>query len=357
MTADFILIFSGMVFAGTGLTALLIVLLMPVLKSYALARPNARSSHKVPTPQGGGIAILVTVYLLTGIVLWYLGQTDSLLRLSWLGGATAFIAVIGAFDDIRPLPVAPRLVAQVAVVAIAILMTRSPYAVRILPEFMPQWSEDAFLILAGVWFVNLVNFMDGLDWLSVAEIVPVTAALLLLQLIGYVPFETTIVAAALLGGMLGFACFNKPVAKLFMGDVGSLPIGLILGWMLLQLAESGALTAALLLPLYYLMDATITLFLRFRRGEKLSEAHRSHFYQRATTNGYSVMEVTGTVFALNILLAVLAASTYLWPKVMDPAWPCQLATLLVGLFAVSCVLYRFAMPKAARKQDVFRQRP
>lgn len=346
---DFILIFSGMILAGAGLTALLITLMMPVLKAYALARPNARSSHQVPTPQGGGFAILIVVYLLTATILLWTGQTEALSRLSWLAGATAFIAIIGAFDDIRPLPVAPRLLAQIGMVAIAILMTRSSDAVRIFPTFLPQWIENIILIFAGVWFVNLVNFMDGLDWLSVAEIVPITAALLLLQMVGYIPFETVVVSAALLGGMLGFAFFNKPVAKLFMGDVGSLPIGLMLGWMLLQLAQTGALMAALILPLYYLMDATITLFLRWRRGEKLSQAHRSHFYQRATTNGFSVLEIVATVFLLNLVLGLIAATTYLLPRFVATIWLGQLLLLMAGLLAVSIILYRFSKPKNGKE--------
>ncbi|MEN3929665.1 glycosyl transferase [Microvirga sp. W0021] len=346
--ADFLMVFAGMVIAGAGLTALFIMMLMPVLKAYAMARPNARSSHKVPTPQGGGIAILLVVFLLVGSVMPLMAQ-DSLGRMAYLAGAVIFIAIIGAFDDIKPLPVAPRLLAQIIAVAIAIIMTRTHLSGRIFPEIIPSWLEDIVLVFAGVWFVNLVNFMDGLDWLSVAEFVPITAALLLLQLVGYIPFEVVVIAAALLGGMVGFAFFNKPVARLFMGDVGSLPLGLLLGWMLLKLAETGSLGAALLLPLYYLMDATITLLLRIKRKEKLSQAHRSHFYQRATTNGYSVMEVAGTVFGLNIALALLAASTFIWQKLSTPDWPYQLATLIIGMIAVSFVLYRFSKPKIVKE--------
>src|SRR5206468_9902814 len=100
--------------------------------------------------------------------------------------------------------------------------------------------------------------------------------------------------------------FNRPVAKIFLGDVGSLPIGLLLGWCLLQVAYSGQFAAALLLPLYYLSDATVTLLRRMARREPFWAAHRSHFYQRATDNGFSVSRVVSEVFALNILLAALA---------------------------------------------------
>src|SRR5206468_5619874 len=138
-----------------------------------------------------------------------------------------------------------------------------------------------FLIVGGVWFVNLVNFMDGLDWMTVAEVVPITACLAMLGLIGALPAGPALTAAALLGAMLGFAPFNKPVARLFLGDVGSLPIGLLLGWLLLRLAASGQLVAALILPLFYLADATVTLAWRLAARRPFWQAHRTHFYQRA----------------------------------------------------------------------------
>ena len=124
--------------------------------------------------------------------------------------------------------------------------------------------------------------------------------------LGEFPPSATIVAAALCGAMLGFAPFNRPVAKIFLGDVGSLPIGLLLGWCLLQLAYSQQIAAALLLPLYYLADATVTLLRRLTRREPFWAAHRSHFYQRATDNGFTVLRVVSEVFALNVGLAVLA---------------------------------------------------
>src|ERR1700709_590604 len=139
--------------------------------------------------------------------------------------------------------------------------------------------ELGLLLLAGLWFVNLVNFMDGLDWMTVAEVIPVSAALMLLGCLGDLSSPATIVAGALGGAMVGFAPFNRPVAKLFLGDVGSLPIGLLLGWLMLMLAGQGYLAAAILLPLYYLGDATVTLVRRIARREKIWEAHRTHFYQ------------------------------------------------------------------------------
>ena len=119
--------------------------------------------------------------------------------------------------------------------------------------------------------------------------------------------------------MLGFAPFNRPVARLFLGDGGSLPIGLVLGWLLLQLAGNGHLAAALLLPLYYLADATITLLRRMARGERITQAHRSHFYQIATTRGFSVMGVVRRGSSANVVLAWLAVVTVLFDFVVFDA--------------------------------------
>jgi UDP-N-acetylmuramyl pentapeptide phosphotransferase/UDP-N-acetylglucosamine-1-phosphate transferase len=185
--------------------------------------------------------------------------------------------------------------------------------------------------------VNLVNFMDGLDWMTVAEVVPITGAMLALGWLGEFPASATILAAALCGAMVGFAPFNRPVAKIFLGDVGSLPIGLLLGWCLLQLAYHQQLAAALLLPLYYLSDATVTLLRRLIRREPFWAAHRSHFYQRATDNGFSVLRVVSYVFALNIVLAALAIATITADSVMV-----SILSLLTGEIAVVLVLYRFS---------------
>ena len=146
-----------------------------------------------------------------------------------------------------------------------------------------------------------------------------------------------ICALALLGAVIGFAPFNRPVARLFLGDVGSLPIGLVVGWLLALMANKGHLAAALLLPLYYLMDATITLFRRLSRKEKVWQAHRTHFYQRATDNGFSVTEVTAQVFAVNIVLAALAL---ICVRLNTPA--SEIACLAAGTLLVGLLLMRFS---------------
>jgi UDP-N-acetylmuramyl pentapeptide phosphotransferase/UDP-N-acetylglucosamine-1-phosphate transferase len=171
--------------------------------------------------------------------------------------------------------------------------------------------------------------------------VPLTSGLVLFGLMGALPRDAMIVALALCGAMIGFAPVNRPVARLFLGDVGSLPIGLLLGWLLVVLAGAGHFTAALLLPLYYLADATITLLRRLANGEPIWQAHRSHFYQRAMDGGFSVYQVIGRVFLLNITLIGLAATTLLTTSYLLHA-----AALIAGGGLVALLLYRFAAAKA-----------
>lgn len=319
--------------SACAICAALIVLLRPVLQRYALARPNARSSHRIPTPQGGGLAVIIAAIAATAISVSFSGLVASPSLLT-VFAAAILLALVGAYDDLRTMPVLPRLMMQAAAVGIALWALPAEFH---LFQAIPLWAERIVLLIGGLWFVNLVNFMDGLDWMTVAEVVPVMGALVLFGLCGQLPMASTVVALALGGAMIGFAPFNKPVAKLFLGDVGSLPIGLLMGWCLLQLAESGHLLAAVLLPLYYLVDATLTLLRRLMMGEAVWVAHRSHFYQQATDNGFSVIQVVREVFVLNIVLAALAALT-IWMK--SPA--AQGIMLLLGTGAVAIVLYRFS---------------
>jgi UDP-N-acetylmuramyl pentapeptide phosphotransferase/UDP-N-acetylglucosamine-1-phosphate transferase len=322
--------------AAACVSAILIVILKPLLARYALARPNARSSHVVPTPQGGGIAVMVATVITAIPALMTFAPAD-LVQVWIVFAAVVFLALVGAVDDIRTIEAVPRLIMQfVAVGAVVALM---PADAHIVP-WLPLWLERALLVVGGVWFVNLTNFMDGIDWMTVTEVAGITIGLVILGLLGVLPLAPTIVALALLGGIIGFAPFNKPVARLFLGDVGSLPIGLLLFWLLMHLAGRGQVVAALLLPLYYLADATLTLLLRITRGESILQAHRGHFYQRATNLGWTVPDIIARVALTNALLVLLAlAST--WVSLPSA----QAAALAAGVAVVALLLRRLTLSK------------
>jgi UDP-N-acetylmuramyl pentapeptide phosphotransferase/UDP-N-acetylglucosamine-1-phosphate transferase len=324
--------------AAAMLSAVVTWAIRPLLLRHALARPNARSSHRVPTPQGAGIAVIAATLVVAGAIMVCAGTTDLQVPVAMFA-ASLFIAIVGFADDVKSIDVLPRLLLQAA--AVGIIIFTSSGDLRIAPA-CPLWIERGLLLLAGLWFVNLVNFMDGLDLMTVAEVVPITAAMVMLGISADFPASATLVAAALCGAMLGFAPFNRPVAKIFLGDVGSLPIGLLLGWCLLQLALHGQFAAALLLPMYYLFDATVTLLRRIGRREPFWAAHRSHFYQRATDNGFSVWRVVREVFALNVVLAALAIGS-----VATPSVAIKILLLLIGGIATASLTYRFSQPRSS----------
>jgi UDP-N-acetylmuramyl pentapeptide phosphotransferase/UDP-N-acetylglucosamine-1-phosphate transferase len=308
----------------------LLLWLKPLLARYALAKPNVRSSHKEPTPQGGGLAVIAAVIIVaTAAEFFLLPQMDEplQLQLTILLASTVGLTLVGMIDDLRPLGTTPRLVLQTA--AVAAVIASLPPEIHIVPA-VPWWLDRALAVVGGVWLINLVNFMDGIDWMTVAEIVPVTAALAVFGLMGALPPGATLVAVAVCGAMVGFAPMNRPVARVFLGDVGSLPIALVLGWVLALLAGNGHLVSAILLPLYYLADATITLMRRLVNGERITEAHRGHFYQRALDGGLSVFQIVGRVLAVNLVLAGLAAFSLLSHSVLVKTTALVGAVIVVG---------------------------
>jgi UDP-N-acetylmuramyl pentapeptide phosphotransferase/UDP-N-acetylglucosamine-1-phosphate transferase len=321
--------------AAASIAAICLIALLPILARHALARPNDRSSHRQPTPQGGGIAVIAAVIIVIACaILFYPNIFDTPRHLAIVLAAAAGLAIVGATDDIRPQGVLPRLILQGAAVAVTIAML--PTELRVVAA-LPWWLERLTLLVGGVWFVNLVNFMDGIDWMMVAEVVPMTAALALFGMMGALPDDAMLVAIALCGATVGFAPFNRPIARMFLGDVGSLPIGLLLGWLLVSLAGSGHLAASIMLPLYFLADATITVFRRLYNREQIAQAHRGHFYQRAVDGGFSVYQIVGRVFGLNIVLASLATLT-----VMNTSAALQVIVLAVGIVLVGLLLWNFS---------------
>lgn len=324
---------AGVTVLAAVVCVLLIVGLKPWLVRYALARPNARSSHTKVTPQGGGIAVLGGFLLALAIGTALLPGSSSPVPMVALAIAACGLCLIGAVDDIHTLPVLPRMAGQALAVGIALAAIDND--VRLVPE-VPLWIERCVALVAGLWFVNLTNFIDGLDWMTVADMVPPAATIAALTGAGWLPPETGLVAAAFLGGLLGFAPFNRPVARLFLGDAGSLPIGLIAAWLLFQVAGSGGFVAAILLALYPCVDATWTVIRRAARREKIWEGHRTHFYQQATTNGFTVRETVARVFILNVVLAILAVLS-----LMTGSIAAQIGLLLAGCAAVGVVVRGF----------------
>ncbi|MEK9672141.1 MAG: glycosyltransferase family 4 protein [Rhodospirillaceae bacterium] len=291
--------------------------LIGFLRSWRLIDvPNERSSHLAPTPTGGGIVIVLAV-----LPLW---------SLSTPGGAfyllipAAGLAVLSLWDDFKGLGAPARLAGHF--VAVAAVLYADPALAGAAARILPAPAAITVTALAWVWFINLFNFMDGVDGIAGVETLTIGLGVALLAVAGGIGQD--LAGAGLITGAatLGFLIWNWHPARIFMGDVGSVPLGFLLGWLLLSLAAEGAWAAALILPGYYLADATITLIHRAMRGEAVWRAHRSHFYQRSAQNGLGHHEVSGMVLICNAALILLA-----FASMSGPVWACiALAAAAVG---------------------------
>lgn len=318
---------------SAGFSAGLICLLKPLLVRHLLAHPNARSSHKSATPQGAGLAVMAALLAVTAAAgsVELIAPSPNLIPI--LVG-TAILTVIGGLDDAHALAVSWRLLAQ-ALVAFAIVFLLPP-EFRILPDLLPTMVERALLTLGVIGFVNAVNFLDGLDWMTVAQVVPMTLSVAVLSSLSLVPANVGFLAVVLLGATLGFAAFNRHPAQVFLGDAGSLPIGLLLAYLLLYVAEMH-IVSCLLLSLYTLADSMITFLRRLLNGEQVFQAHRTHFYQRAIANGLKVPQVTSRVFLLGLWLGSLAIAAAL-----AHSFVFDVMALLFGLCATALLLLHFS---------------
>jgi UDP-N-acetylmuramyl pentapeptide phosphotransferase/UDP-N-acetylglucosamine-1-phosphate transferase len=332
-----LLSWAAIVAASAAISAGAILILRPILVRHLLAHPNHRSSHKVATPQGGGLGVmfaLLVVCALAALLAPRLGAASLIPVL----GAACFLTVLGALDDAHALPVSWRFIGQ-TIAALAIVLTL-PAELRILPEIVPLWLERALLVIGTIGFVNAVNFLDGIDWMTVAEVVPITLAVAVMCGFGVVPVGIGLLALALLGAMLGFAIFNKHPASIFLGDAGSLPIGLYLAVMLIYVAHA-SLVAAILLPLYMIADTSITLVRRIINKEPFLAAHRSHYYQRAVIGGRSVPQVTARIFLHGLALALLAIGVALSQSPL-----LDFFALALGVFSTAATLDWLARGRA-----------
>lgn len=294
--------------------------------------PNERSSHVEPVPRGGGI--VVSAGMLLGSAAWLAVAPDPHFALVLVG--MAVLAVVSWLDDRRGgLPVGIRLGAQF--LAVGLVLAVLPPDARIASAPVPLWLERVACLLAWLWFTNLFNFMDGINGIAGVEMAGIGGGLAMLAAVsgGPVAAPALIVAA----GGLGFLPWNWGRAKVFLGDVGSVPAGYLLGALLLGAALQGHWAPALILPMYYWMDATVTLLLRLRRGERIWEAHRSHFYQQAARRAGSHAVVAGRIAWLNLALTALALAS-LWSIPVAVA-----AVVLAALLAAALCRYFAAMPK------------
>ncbi|MFY9090197.1 MraY family glycosyltransferase [Arcobacter aquimarinus] len=265
-----------------------------MIKKSFVASVNERSSHTVPTPHGGGIALAITWFI--GLIyLYFIGEISSNLFYALLFGAV--ISIVSFFDDIYELSPKLRLMVQalVAVGGLYFLGGFDTLSFGIFDISNPIFT-NIFAFFMIIWFINLYNFLDGINGYAGSQAV-------FLALAGFVLFSGNhflVLAVA----VLGFLYWNWNKAKIFMGDVGSTLLGYNIAIFTIYYANQEAINFWIWIILFgvYWFDATLTLIRRKLNKEKLSQAHKKHAYQRLTQSGWSHYKVTNYSIGLNLIL-------------------------------------------------------
>jgi Fuc2NAc and GlcNAc transferase len=293
------------------------------LRHALLDRPNERSSHSVPVPRGGGLAILVSLLIALLLLKGRPGAADWPFWLALAGIVPTTIA--GLIDDRWSIPARVRVLVH-CVTALAFV----PLALAAYDPGYPLafWLLGAWWTFATVAAINVVNFMDGIDGIIAVQTIVFG---LHLALLATAP-ETILFTVALAGAAGGFLLWNWPPARIFLGDAGSGSLG-ALGMIggLLVLREGAIEMLPVFLPVAPLFaDATVTLLRRAARGERLAEAHREHLYQRLANGGWGHRRVTLLYGGLAVAGSVVAqlAGTAVWPALLILY---ATAVLVVGL--------------------------
>lgn len=267
------------------------------LKNKIVSIPNERSLHVIPTPLGGGLAIVITWYI--GIsILFFSGIIDSRLYYALLSGV--LLTIVSLIDDLIGLNPSVRLFFHFITTIIAFVLLGGLRQL-IIPgiEMNYRFLIYPLAIVGMVWFINLFNFMDGVDGFASLEAVTICFVLYFMS--------GSIINILLIACVSGFLYWNWPKAKIFMGDVGSTQLGFILVVLGIYFHNTFQFSILnwIMLSSPFWFDATLTLYRRWRNGEKLSKAHRKHAYQRIVQAGFSHLKVNLFLLLINAFVVVM----------------------------------------------------
>ena len=259
--------------------------------------PNERSSHLTPVPRGGGLAIVLSWYI--GVsVLFYFGLIEKSLYFALLSGV--LITIVSFIDDLIGLRPSVRLFFHFLTAIIAFILLGGLRQL-IIPgiELKYVYFLYPIAIIGMVWFINLFNFMDGVDGFASLEAITICLVIYLLS--------GSIINIILIACILGFLFWNWPKAKIFMGDVGSTQLGFILVVLGIYFHNTYKFSILnwIMLSSPFWFDATLTLYRRWRNGERLGEAHRKHAYQRVVQSGFSHLKVNAFLLLINFFVVLM----------------------------------------------------
>jgi len=311
--AEYTVAMMVFIIAGTAVIPLVGVVRKLALDRGHLDIPNKRSSHFRPTPSGGGVAILFCWSIIV-ILLWLIDLVPSSIILA-IGPPALAIAAVGFVDDRVNLSSRLRLVIQFISVAWFIHFSEHLSLIVLFGLVDGSYIANLAIAFSLLWLINLFNFMDGIDGIAGSEAAFVFLSIGLLSgVIGNV--SLMLLSLSLAGACVGFLWWNWPPAKIFLGDVGSAPLGFLIGALgltVVDLSNSTSLVLVILLGVF-LIDATVTLVTRIVSGQRWYSAHRTHAYQKLAIRWTGHRRVTLAVCLINICwLFPLAAGAYYLP--------------------------------------------
>lgn len=339
--AEFLLILLSSTFAATFAMTFLIKLFAK--RAGIMDLPSRRSSHSVPTPRGGGLAIVAAASM-GFLVLHMFGYLPKPVLLALMGGLV--VAVIGFTDDRRPISSAVRLTVHFAAAALAIAVLGGTPPLQLGGALVRLGLSGAVIgALAMVWTINLFNFMDGIDGIAASEAIFVLCAAGALSLHSGYPTSLTAAEWLLAAASLGFLVWNWPRARIFMGDVGSSYLGYSIAVFALASGYDNPVAPLAWLTLggVFFVDATVTLMRRILRSERADEPHRTHAYQWMARRWGSHRRVTLAVTAINVIWLLPCA----WLETTAPRY----ALWLTGLGMAPLVAIAFWAGAGRREAD------
>ncbi len=293
---------------------------MYALKKNIIDNPNERSSHSIPTPRGGGVAVVVS--FLVGLTLLIYLENLSLSTGLILIAASFTIALLGFLDDHGHINALVRLAVHFIVAIGAVVALGGFSEIELFNNTLQLgWAANIIAVLFLVWLLNLYNFMDGINGIASIEAITATVSIGSIYLLSSFHLSSQVLFL-LAACTAGFLLWNFPKARIFMGDACSGFLGLVLGILaLIALKQDVALFCAWLICLgVFIVDATFTLIRRVINGHKMYDAHRSHAYQYASRKYNSHTRVTLGVLAINVLwlfpMAYFASQHVLMPELL-----------------------------------------
>ena len=300
--------------------------------------PTTRSNHKTPRPKGAGVIMIPLILFSTSVVFFL----EGILNNNWkiIFGFCFLLSILSLLDDIKNVSAKIRLTFQIFCVFSSLFLFKDNLNIFIRSseflvifngiEYLGLGFIFGFLVLLWVWIINMFNFMDGMDGLTSVQISFLSILTNCLAILGLTEENFIYFSLILLTISFAFYSINKPPSKIFLGDVGSIPLGFLAGFILIyNMIMHNLIFPFLIVMLYYLLDSVTTIILRFLKKENIFQAHSNHFYQKMIRKGFNHEYVLKKIIYLNLILLVLAILSNYYPIISFVLAFCCTSSLLI----------------------------